>query len=133
MLAVDLCERCGRFVCPGCLVLRRERALCLACAQRPDGVSTRAKLAFGASLTGLAAGLATCAGVGPVLAPIAWGLPAAIAASVGWVELRAIARGQRSAEGLFFARWAVRLGFAQLLVTVLAIGAALTVMLTRAT
>lgn len=97
-LAVDVCERCGRFVCGDCVVLRDERTLCTECAAAPASASPRATLALVLGLLGF-----VCC------------VPLSMAAvAVGRVEERAIDRGDAPREGLRRARWGVRLGIAQL-------------------
>ncbi|MDP3502325.1 MAG: DUF4190 domain-containing protein [Myxococcales bacterium] len=97
-LAVDVCERCGRFVCGDCTVLRDERALCTGCAAAVSSPSSRATLAL------------VCGALGFVCC-----VPFPLAAiALGRIEERAIDRGEAPREGLTRARWAVRLGAMQL-------------------
>lgn len=98
VLAVDVCERCGRFVCGDCEVLRDERTWCAECAAVPHEASSRATLALVFGLGGFL-----------------WCGPLSIAAiALGRVEERAIERHAAPAAGLVRARWAVRLGVTQL-------------------
>ena len=98
VLAVDVCERCGRFVCGDCTVLRDERTLCTECAAVATSPSARATLAL------------VCGGLGFVC-----GAPLSLAAiALGRIEERAIDRGEAPREGLTRARWGVRLGATQL-------------------
>jgi len=102
-LAVDVCERCGRFVCGECLDLRDDRTWCAECAATPSKASARASTAL---LFGLL-GFSCCA-------------PFSIAAiAMGLAELRAVERGEAPAAGTPRLRWAVGLGAAQLCVVVL--------------
>ncbi|MER2560917.1 MAG: DUF4190 domain-containing protein [Myxococcaceae bacterium] len=106
-LAVDVCERCGRFVCGECDVLKDEKTWCVECAAVPRLPSARSTLA-------LVLGLAGFLFCGPVsLAAIALGL----------VEQRSIERRETPVEGLGRARWAVRLGVLQVALVVLLISA----------
>jgi hypothetical protein len=107
VLAVDVCERCGRFVCGDCEVLRDERTWCAECAAVPHRASPRATLALVLGLGGF-----VCCG------------PLSLAAiALGRVEERAIERHEAPPQGLARARWAVRLGVVQLGLAVLVITA----------
>lgn len=104
-LAVDVCERCGRFVCGDCAVLKGEKTWCSECAAVPHTASARATLAL---VLGVA-GFLLC---GPVsIAAIALGL----------VEQRSIERRETPVEGLARARWAVRLGVLQIALVMLTV------------
>lgn len=106
-LAVDLCERCGRFVCGDCAVLKDEKTWCSECAAVPHSASARATLAL---VLGVA-GFLFCA-------------PVSVAAiALGLVEQRSIERRESPVEGLGRARWAVRLGVLQLSFVILMVGA----------
>ncbi|MCU0696179.1 MAG: hypothetical protein MUC96_06610 [Myxococcaceae bacterium] len=97
--AVEVCERCGRFVCGECLQFAQDGvALCTACFAKPHGRSTRSGLA-------LALVLAGCLGCVP-LTPIGIAL--------AWLELRAIERGEAAAASKAGAQWALGLGLMQL-------------------
>ena len=97
--AVEVCERCGRFVCGDCLQFARDgMALCTACFATPHGRSTRSAIALGLVLAGFV-GCAPLGLVGVILA---------------WVELRAIERGEAAAASTARLRWALGLGLAQL-------------------
>lgn len=125
-LAVDVCQRCGRFVCPVCLVLRGEVAWCSACAALPHGVSKRAWAALGFSLIGFV----SCGLV--IYAPVPlWLVTAGVAFVLGVVEQRAIVSGASSAAGLRIARWAVRLATLQLVLSALGVLAFVAWRLTR--
>ncbi|MBL8922530.1 MAG: hypothetical protein JNJ54_27005 [Myxococcaceae bacterium] len=116
VLAVDVCERCGRFVCGDCAVLRDERTWCTECAAVPHEASARATVSL---LLGLGGFL--CCG------------PLSIAAiAVGRVEERAISRHAAPAAGLRRARWGVRLGLIQLSVAGLSLAAVVLWRLLRA-
>lgn len=102
-IAVDACERCGRFVCGECTVLRDERTWCVECAAVPHEPSRRATLAL---VFGLA-GFLCC-------------VPFSLAAiALGRVEERAIDAHEAPAAGRARARWAVRLGVAQVALSAL--------------
>ncbi|MBL8941343.1 MAG: DUF4190 domain-containing protein [Archangium sp.] len=102
-LAVDMCERCGRFVCGDCAVLKGEKTWCAECAAVPHTASARATLALVLGLSGFL----FCG-------------PLSIAAiAVGLVEQRAIERRETPVEGLTRARWAVRLGVLQIALVML--------------
>lgn len=52
--AVDVCARCGRFVCGDCLELRDDRPLCADCANRPESrVPIRGYKGLALALVGL--------------------------------------------------------------------------------
>lgn len=104
-LAVDVCERCGRFVCGDCAVLKDEKTWCSECAAVPHTASARATLA-------LALGLAGFFFCGPV---------SVAAIALGLVEQRSIERRETPVEGLGRARWAVRLGALQIALVVLVV------------
>lgn len=104
-LAVDVCERCGRFVCGDCAVLKDEKTSCSECAAVPHTASARATLA-------LALGLAGFFFCGPV---------SVAAIALGLVEQRSIERRETPVEGLGRARWAVRLGALQIALVVLVV------------
>jgi hypothetical protein len=94
VLAVDLCERCGAFVCGDCLVLLKGRTLCTSCSQVPFGPSQRAIAAF-------------------VLAVLGWLLCppfTLVAIPIAWAERAAIERKEAPSEGQAWVRLA--LGFA---------------------
>lgn len=107
--AVDLCKRCGRFLCGECIELVGEDAYCEPCAQRVEApasalakaamiVAGVAWLLFGAFSFALRAPLFL------VLLVLVPG-PSALAATVmGMVEWRRIKRGETSARGK---RWVV--------------------------
>ena len=116
VLAVDVCERCGRFVCGDCEVLRDERTWCSECAAVPYRASTRATLALVFGVGGF-----LCCG------------PLSIAAiALGRVEQRAIERREAPEVGLGRARWAVRLGVLQVVLGVLLVTAGVLWRLLRA-
>lgn len=107
VLAVDLCDRCGRFVCGDCAVLKGEKTWCPECAAVPHTASSRSTLAL---VLGIA-GFFLCA-------------PVSVAAiALGLVEQRSIERRETPIAGLGRARWAVRLGVLQLALVVLVVGA----------
>lgn len=97
VLAVDVCERCGRFVCGDCVSFRGEKTWCSECALQPASASRRATAALIVAL----AGCFFC-------------LPLSLLAiALGRVEQLAIERGEAPREGLGRARWALRLGVLQ--------------------
>jgi hypothetical protein len=106
--AVDLCGRCGRFVCGDCAVLRGETSLCLECSGKPVGASTRAIAALVVALVGF----------------VLCGPASIVAIALGRVEQRAIERHEAPKEGLSTATWAVRLGLVQLALLGIGIGSA---------
>jgi len=94
VLAVDLCERCGAFVCGDCLVLHQGRTLCTPCSLAPLGPSRRATASV-------------------VLAVLGWLLCpplTLVAVSLAWAEQAAIERREASVEGQ--PRLRLALGFA---------------------
>lgn len=109
VLAVDLCERCGRFVCGECVSLRADKTWCVDCAGKPAGPSRRATAALVIAVVGFLCGT-----------PLSL-----VAIVLGLIEQRAIERGDASADGLPRAKWAVRLGVAQVILFVLTLAALL--------
>lgn len=115
VLAVDVCERCGRFVCAECLVLRTERVLCAACAAIPYGISARTHWVLGLGIGCWLACTAVPLGrardeVMLSLLGLVGGAPVAIVALIlGQLERRAIDRGTHARDGLRRLRWGVRL------------------------
>jgi len=105
VLAVDLCERCGRFVCGDCVSFRGEKTWCSECALQPAGASTRAT---GALIVAVA-GFFFC-------------VPLSLLAIVlGRLEQLAIERGEAPPDGLGRARWALRLGVIQVVLFTLTV------------
>jgi hypothetical protein len=97
--AVDLCKRCGRFLCGECVQLLGEDAYCPECAERLKAgpASTLSKVAFG-----LAAGswLLLALGMASVsVFAIASGPLSVIGVFVSIVELIRISRGDTSPQG----------------------------------
>lgn len=115
VLAVDLCERCGRFVCAECLVLRTERVLCVSCAALPHGISARTHWVLGLSLASWLSCTAVPLGRAREDVLLAfWGLlggaPVALLALVlAQLERRAIERGTHARDGLRRLRWGARI------------------------
>lgn len=105
--AVEVCERCGRFVCAGCLEFSQDGgAMCTECHAKPHGRSSRSGLALGLVL-GAWAGCVPLAPIGVALA---------------WMELRAIERGEAPEASKQGAHWALGLGAAQIVLGVLVMG-----------
>ena len=112
--AVDVCQRCGAFLCGECVELLGEDVLCTACFRRVGGdapPSRRAKASVVLSGVGLVLGLGL--GLGAVL-----GLPGLIGLVIGLIglvigrgELRRIDAGQSPAVGRRLARVGVVLGW----------------------
>ncbi len=97
--AVEVCERCGRFVCAECLTFAQDGAsLCPGCFALPHGRSSRSGLALGLVLVGLSG----CVPLTPV------------GMALAWAELRAIERGEAAEASKPGARWALGLGVFQL-------------------
>jgi hypothetical protein len=97
--AVEVCERCGRFVCGECLQFAQSgAALCAACFAKPHGRSSRSGVALGLVL----AGFSGCVPLTP------------IGVALAWFELRAIERGESAADSKSGAQWALGLGLVQL-------------------
>lgn len=107
VLAVDVCERCGRFVCGDCAVLLDDKTWCAECAAVPRSPSSRSTLALVLGVVGFF----FC---GPV---------SVAAIALGLVEQRSIERRETPIAGLGRARWAVRLGVLQLALMMLVVGA----------
>ncbi|MDX2012180.1 MAG: hypothetical protein SFW67_18440 [Myxococcaceae bacterium] len=97
--AVEVCERCGRFMCGDCLQFALDgAALCTSCFAKPHGRSSRSGLALGLVL----AGFSGCVPLTP------------IGVALAWMELRAIERGESAGDSKSGAQWALGLGLAQL-------------------
>ena len=102
--AVEICTRCGTFVCGECVAYRAdEQPYCTDCLAHLDHArpSRRASVGLGLSI-GAASGVL----VGVVLPPL-WLLAlfaGTAGAVVSWVEVRAIARGDAPTAGLRRAR-----------------------------
>ncbi len=96
--AVDLCQRCGRFLCGDCVELVREEVYCADCAQRmdlPPALLAKASLVMTASAWAAAAlfALSLPSTLFFALLVIVPG-PVALAALVlGVIEWRRIKRG----------------------------------------
>jgi hypothetical protein len=113
--AVDVCKRCGKFLCGECLELLGEDAYCASCATRGGAVASAL-----AKATVWAAGGAWLSCAVPVLLARAFTFTFAVfslllptsaalaAVSMGLVELRRIRRGDASERGR---RWVIT-GFA---------------------
>jgi len=120
--AVDVCQRCGAFLCGECVELLGEDVLCTACFRRVGGdapPSRRAKASVVLSGVGLVLGLGL--GLGAVLGlglGAVLGLPGLIGLVIGLIglvigrgELRRIDAGQSPAVGRRLARVGVVLGW----------------------
>lgn len=104
--AVDVCQRCGTFVCGECVNIRSEDVFCPDCARILDRPPpTRPKLAFGlavapaplaAALTFFVGGLGTLVGLGLLLPLIATALALLIQ------ERSARSKGKSAFEGAFY-------------------------------
>ncbi|MCA2979593.1 MAG: hypothetical protein INH37_15070 [Myxococcaceae bacterium] len=97
--AVEVCERCGRFVCAECLTFAQDgAALCPGCFALPRGRSSRSGLALGLVLVGWSG----CLPLTPV------------GMAMAWTELKAIERGESAEASKPGAQWALGLGALQL-------------------
>jgi hypothetical protein len=97
--AVDVCKRCGRFLCGECVQLSGEDAYCAECAARLKAgpASGLSKAAFGlaaASWVMLAVGMASHSVVVTASGPLS-----IIGVFVSVVELIRISRGDASPRG----------------------------------
>lgn len=102
--AVDLCKRCGRFLCGECVELAGEYAFCADCAKRRDGPpSILAKLALSAGAASL---LLLFSGSASVLDVIV--APSAVV--MASIELFRMSRGRTSPRGRTPATLALALG-----------------------
>jgi hypothetical protein len=84
--AVEVCQRCGAFVCAQCLELKGAQVFCPACAARQGAAgkaSARAMASMVLGVCGLQCGFV-------------WGL---IALPLAYAELRAIESGEAPAAG----------------------------------
>jgi hypothetical protein len=109
---VDVCQRCGTFLCGECVELLGEDVLCTACFQRAGGdapPSRRAKASVILGVIGLVLGL----GLGALifLAGVIGLVPGVIGLVIGRGELRRIDAGQSPAVGRRLARVGVVLGW----------------------
>ncbi len=102
--AVDVCQRCGRFLCGECLELFEEESYCQDCAaklaQPPSGLARAALWLTG--LSWLVFGISVMGVRLPVFAVLLLSapLPGALGAMVlAAVELRRIGRGDASPKG----------------------------------
>jgi hypothetical protein len=95
--AVDLCKRCGRFLCGECVQLVGEDAYCADCVGKLDGPPSR--LASATLFLGIAD--LVCLAGGFVVGEVeALTVPLSVAAaSAGVVELVRIARRRSSRQG----------------------------------
>lgn len=95
--AVDLCQRCGTFLCGDCVELIDETVYCPHCFQRlgaGDSPSVASRLSLVLGFVGLL-----------------WGfLPGIVGLGIAAWELRQIRAGRSSARGLRYARYARILG-----------------------
>jgi hypothetical protein len=91
--AVDLCKRCGRFLCGDCVELAGEDAFCADCAKRQVGPAS--------SMATAAMWLAAASVLVLVVPPLSIidVVTAPSAAVVGAVELFLISRGRSSPRG----------------------------------
>ncbi len=109
-MAVEICHRCGRFVCSSCLELSGEGVLCTECHERM-GVGGKASRR---AVTSLVLGIL---GLNCGLVPGVFGL---------WLahqELAAIARGEAPVAGRNLARGGQILGYVNLVILVLGLAA----------
>ncbi|MBX7114037.1 MAG: B-box zinc finger protein [Myxococcaceae bacterium] len=104
--AVDICVRCGRFLCQSCVTSRAAKVMCKGCAMRP---MVRAEDPF----PPLAVALLVMGVLGLVVLPLGWA-----AGLMGQRQLNRIARGAVTERGEFAYQWARGLGWASLAVTV---------------
>jgi hypothetical protein len=99
--AVDLCKRCGRFLCGECVQLVDEYAYCAECVGKLDGPPSR--LANAALYLGLIALLLMAAGFvfGPaLLLAAAWSVAALVTSGI---EILRIKRNTSSVRGFLHA------------------------------
>ena len=107
--AVEICARCGAFVCPSCLELRENAVLCTACHERYAGkASGRAIASLVLGIIGINCGL----------------LPGLIGLVLAYQELAAIERGESPEAGRSIAVGGKIIGFINLGLLVLAVGIA---------
>lgn len=104
--AVDLCQRCGTFVCGECVHIRSEDVYCVDCAAILDRPAPkRPRVAFALAfapaplalaLTFVAGGIGTLIGVGLLL-------PLTVSALALMLQVRsARARGESALKGAFY-------------------------------
>lgn len=130
--AVDVCSRCGSFVCADCVqIFREETVYCLACFERAgvDRASRRSTAALALALVSALPVAAGCLlGRALAVAPVA-GWVAALGLSVsslvlGRVELNAIRRGDAPLGGrgrAWVALWLGTLSVVALMLIVIAL------------
>ena len=104
--AVDVCQRCGTFICGECVHIRAEDEFCADCALILDRPApTRPKLAFGLAVAPLPLGVALTLSAGTVgtLVGLALLLPL-IASALALIlqERAARQRGQAPLTGRFY-------------------------------
>jgi predicted metal-binding membrane protein len=104
--AVEVCQRCGVFLCQECALSFEERSVCASCLSRyalkPE-VSVRARVSFLLGLAGLVLGF----------------LPAAVGLVLAHQELGRIQRGESPPGGRTWANAGILLGWLD--VTLLAV------------
>ncbi len=103
--AVDICVRCGRFLCQACVTSRAAKVMCRDCATRP---MERTEEPF----PPLAVALLVMGVLGLAVLPLGWA-----AGLLGHRQLNRIARGTVSERGEFAYQWARGLGWASVAVT----------------
>jgi hypothetical protein len=104
--AVEICQRCGAFVCGSCLELKGTEVLCTTCFARQAGKpSRRAVAALVLGILGLNCGFV-------------WGVVGLVLA---YRELRAIARGEAPQAGQNLAKGGQILGWINVAILVLAL------------
>lgn len=132
--AVQICQRCGRFLCEECLELKGDDAFCAQChglVGRPQ--STRSVVAAGLSGLSVLLGVYALIGAAALLLAHVQGapffvlpafLPGAAGLSLGYQERGRLARGEAAPKSKIYADAAIILGWvdAAMLAVVLALG-----------
>jgi hypothetical protein len=115
--AVEICQRCGAFVCGTCLELQGAEVLCANCFARQGG-----KKASGRAVASLVLGIVglNCGFV--------WGVVGLVLA---YQELGAIARGEAPAVGRNLAKGGQILGWINVVILALASAGGLLALLAR--
>ncbi len=111
--AVDVCQRCGAFVCADCTEIRREDVYCSRCAplmDRPPSKRVRTVFWLGAGWlpllgvllwVGFRTGFGLPFGLATLLTPLEWGVLLAL----GLQELGARRRGESGPSGRGYLGW----------------------------